>query len=84
METLTSGPSDPLLRRKALAAALTSAGYPIAEQTLARMAVEGSGPPFRVWGRFPVYQWSSALRWAEARAGTPRTSPSTRGDIGRS
>jgi hypothetical protein len=76
METPSNSPNDPLLRRKALAAALTYAGYPIAEQTLARMAVEGSGPPFRIWGRFPIYQWSSALRWAEARAGKPRTSTS--------
>jgi hypothetical protein len=76
MEKSTYSCADPLLRRKALAAALTDAGYPIAGQTLARMAVEGTGPAFQVWGRFPIYKWSSALRWAEARAGKPRTSTS--------
>jgi hypothetical protein len=71
--------TDPLLRRKELAAALTAAGYPTAEQTLARKAVEGSGPPFRIWGRFPIYQWSAALHWAEICAGRPRTSTSDDG-----
>lgn len=64
------------LDRGELAKALTDEGYPTAKQTLARKAVEGSGPPFRVWGRRPIYDWPSALRWAETRAGKPRNSTS--------
>ena len=71
---MNSTAPDPILRRRELAAELTAAGYPIAPQTLARLAVEGAGPPFRRWGRAPLYRWSDAVRWAEARAGKPRTS----------
>jgi hypothetical protein len=79
METPNSSAPDRILRRSELAAELSAAGYPIAHQTLARLAVEGGGPPYRRWGRLPLYQWSDALHWAEVRAGKPRTSTS---DVG--
>jgi hypothetical protein len=41
--------------------------------TLANWAVQGRGPPFRKYGKTPIYRWGDALAWAEARAGEPRT-----------
>ena len=76
MRNTDDAEGDPPLRRSELAAKLTAAGYPFATQTLARLAVEGVGPPYRTWGRFPVYTWSDAICWAKARAGAPRTSTS--------
>jgi hypothetical protein len=58
---------DVLLRRKRLAEALTACGYQITEKTLATMVTRGGGPPYHLWGRFPVYRWASALVWAEGR-----------------
>ena len=56
-----------LLRRHALAQALTDAGYPTASATLATKATRGGGPPFRLYGRIPLYRWGDALAWAESR-----------------
>jgi hypothetical protein len=71
-------PVDPhaLLRRKAVAAALTEAGFPTAETTLATKAVRGGGPPYRLFGRVPLYRWADALAWAEGRLSPPRCSTS--------
>lgn len=71
-------PSDPKvrLRRKALAVALTEAGFPTAEATLATRATRGGGPPFQCYGRIPLYRWSDALEWAERRLSAPRGSTS--------
>jgi hypothetical protein len=66
-------PTDPRTRldRKGLALALTAAGFPITETTLATKAVRGGGPPYALWGRKPLYQWRDALAWAESRLSTP-------------
>lgn len=42
-----------------------------AEQTLARYAVEGCGPPFRRFGRDIVYEESALDAWAESRLSGP-------------
>lgn len=63
------------LRRKELAAALTAAGYPIAASTLATLACrpgKTGSPPFRLFGRVPLYEWGSALTWAEGRMSASR------------
>ena len=62
-------PEDPetLLPRNALAEALTAAGFPISSATLATKACRGGGPPFRKFGRVPVYRWSDSLAWAQSR-----------------
>jgi hypothetical protein len=67
-------PSNPAerLRRDALSVALTSAGFPVSTGNLATMAANGSGPPFMKFGRIPLYRWSDALAWAEARLTAPR------------
>jgi hypothetical protein len=67
---------DTLLRRKQLAEALSVAGFPIAVATLSTMGSRGGGPPFRVWGRVPLYRWGYALAWAEGRLSSPRSSSS--------
>jgi hypothetical protein len=47
--------------------------------TLATMASRGGGPPYRLFGRVPLYRWGDVLVWAEARLTAPRCS-TTRGD----
>jgi hypothetical protein len=71
-------PNDPntLLRRRQAAAALTEAGFPTSEATLATMATRGGGPPYRVYGRVPLYLWSESLHWAQSRLSAPRGSTS--------
>jgi hypothetical protein len=67
---------DALLTRRAAAAALTAAGYPVARATLATRAVRGGGPPFRKFGRVPLYRWADLLEWAEGRMSAPMRSTS--------
>jgi hypothetical protein len=52
---------DSLLRRNAVADALTEAGFPVAKATLATMATRGGGPPYRRFGRVPLYSPSSTV-----------------------
>ena len=77
--TMTPEP-DAMLRRHALAAALTEAGYPTATATLATMASRGGGPPYRLYGRIPLYRWGDVLAWVESRLTAPRWSTSD-GDV---
>jgi hypothetical protein len=62
---------DMLLTRKAAAAALTKAGFPTTEKTLATKASRGGGPPYRKFGPRAIYQWGETLAWAWARLGGP-------------
>jgi hypothetical protein len=55
------------LTRNATADALTEAGFPMSPATLATKATRGGGPPFRRFGRRPLYKWGDALRWAKSR-----------------
>jgi hypothetical protein len=61
---MNSIPTDPnvWLRRGAIAYALTLAGFPISEATLASMVTRGDGPPFRINNRVAEYQWGPPLR----------------------
>jgi hypothetical protein len=65
-----------LLRRKETAQALDAAGFPVSHTTLATKATRGGGPPFRLFGRVPLYRWGDALAWAEGRLTPPRCSTS--------
>ena len=58
---------DTLLTRDKLAAALTEAGYPIAASTLAGLKCRGGGPPVKIFGRTPLYEWQTGLQWAKHR-----------------
>jgi hypothetical protein len=75
---MTMIPSDPeiMLRRRDTAAALNEAGFPITEATLATKATRGGGPPYRLFGRVPLYRWGDALQWAESRLSPPMRSTS--------
>ena len=67
---------DALLRRRELAEALTRVGFPIRGATLATMASRGGGPPYRLFGRVPLYRWTDALTWAQARTTPAETTTS--------
>ena len=64
------------LRRRATSEALTAAGFPVRPATLATMASRGGGPPYRLFGRVPLYRLADALAWAESRLTPPRHSSS--------
>jgi hypothetical protein len=64
-------PPDTLLTRRNAAAALTAAGYPVARATLATRASRGGGPPYRRFGRVPLYRWADLVDWAESRLSAP-------------
>lgn len=71
--------SDTLLRRRDLAEALTALGFPVSEATLATKASRPGpygGPPYRSFGRIPLYRWGDALGWAEGRLSAPRSNTS--------
>ena len=70
------GDPDALLRRDATADALTKAGFPTSPATLATKATRGGGPPYRSWGRLPLYRWGDALGWAQSRLSPPPSSTS--------
>jgi hypothetical protein len=65
-----------LLTRDAVATELTDAGFPISGATLATKATRGGGPPFRLFGRRPLYEWGAALAWAQSRLSKPATTTS--------
>ena len=62
---------DALFTRASLAAALTEAGFPVSGATLATKATRGGGPPYRLFGRRPLYRWGDALDWARSRLSAP-------------
>jgi hypothetical protein len=67
---------DTLLGRADAARALTEAGFRISSATLATKATRGGGPPYRLFGRRPLYRWGDALEWARGRLSDPVTSTS--------
>lgn len=68
-----------LLTRDAVATALTDAGFPISGTTLATKATRGGGPPFRLFGRRPLYEWGAALAWAQSWLSEPAATTSEHG-----
>jgi hypothetical protein len=73
-------PSDfeMLFRRDDTAARLKAIGFPVEATTLATMASRGGGPPFRLFGRVPLYRWGDVLSWAQGRLGLPCRSSAER------
>ncbi|HEY7298564.1 MAG TPA: hypothetical protein VH684_11565 [Xanthobacteraceae bacterium] len=63
---------DELLTRVEAASVLTSLGLKTAASTLATYAVRGGGPPYRIWGRMPLYRRSELLAWSRERLRAPR------------
>jgi len=76
VESARSIPDDALLTRDAFAAALSEHGYPITGSTLATKASRGGGPPYRLFGRRPLYEWGPGLQWAKSRLSRSATSTS--------
>jgi len=68
-----------LLTRERAAEALTAAGFPVRPKTLATKATRGGGPPFRRFGKKPLYAWGDAIAWAESRLSAPLTNTSEAG-----
>ncbi|MGD0106519.1 MAG: hypothetical protein ABSC06_21135 [Rhodopila sp.] len=71
-------PDDPetLLPRGELSVALKEKGFKTSEKTLATKATRGGGPPYRSYGRTPLYRWGDALAWAQSRLSEVRGSTS--------
>jgi hypothetical protein len=70
---------DALLDRRKFSAALTAAGFPVSEATLATKAVRGGGPPYQLFGRKPLYRWGTGLEWARSRLSEPAATTSEHG-----
>lgn len=56
-----------LLRRSQAAELLQERYGAYTSATLARLAVQGGGPPFVKFGRFPLYDPEDLDAWAKAR-----------------
>jgi hypothetical protein len=76
MNSWQSLSDDALLSRAKTAAALTGVGFEISAATLATKATRGGGPPYRLFGRKPIYRWGDALEWARGRLSQPVTNTS--------
>lgn len=71
--------SDRLIRRADAAAYLQERyGLRTSTQTLARRAVEGTGPTYRLAGRTPLYSVCDLNDWAAQQISAPRRSTSDR------
>lgn len=65
------------LRRREAASFLTDViGLPRAASTLAKLAVQGGGPPFRKAGRIALYKETDLRHWASQRIGPLQKSTS--------
>jgi hypothetical protein len=60
------------LSRSASAQFLTENGLPIAATTLAKKAVQGSGPPYQVWNGRATYDVDDLMKWAAQSFAIPR------------
>jgi hypothetical protein len=70
---------DRMLRRVDAASYLQQRyGLPASMQTLARKAVEGTGPTYHLSGRFPLYRVADLDAWAAQQVSAPRRSTSDR------
>lgn len=76
MQLATTDNPAALLTRKAVAEALTRAGYPISSATLATKATRGGGAPYSLFSGRALYRWSDALAWAQSQTTAPRCSTS--------
>ena len=63
--------AEKLLQKGKTADALTEAGVPVKEGTLATKATRGGGPPYQRFGSRALYRWGDALLWAKGRLSAP-------------
>jgi hypothetical protein len=71
-----NGEHDQLLRPDEAAAFLTSAGFPTAKATLAKLRCVGSGPTFHRFGRLIIYMPSDLYLWASQKISAPLSNTS--------
>jgi len=64
------------LRPDQAAVFLTSAGFPTAKATLAKLRCVGRGPTFRRFGRHILYAPSDLHAWASQKISTPLSNTS--------
>jgi hypothetical protein len=78
MPTIIQQNALPLFLRRADAARYLQSkfGLRCARQTLAKLAVVGGGPRYRLAGRTPLYAPSDLDGWAESKISGPRLSTS--------
>jgi hypothetical protein len=63
-----NNPTPRLLRRREAAKYLRDTwGVPCAEKTLAKLAVVGGGPSFRLYGRIPLYEPDQLDSWVGSK-----------------
>ena len=60
------------LSRSDAAKFLNDHGYKIAASTMTKLACIGGGPPFRHFGRAPIYEPDDLLAWAKSKTCLPR------------
>ena len=64
------------LTRSEAAKHLTDRGLRIAKNTLQKMATEGGGPAYQIFGNRAVYTLTNLDRWAAEKLAAPRRSTS--------
>jgi hypothetical protein len=69
-------------RRTKAAQYITDNYFPCSPRTLAKLACTGGGPPYRLAGRFPIYDDPDLDAWALARIGPLRASTSELAELG--
>jgi hypothetical protein len=62
---------EPMLTREKAAAYISQLGLPITKSRLAKLAIAGDGPEYRIWGNRAVYTPNALLEWADKRMGEP-------------
>jgi len=60
--------------RRDAAKFLTDSGHPVAAASLAKWAVDGSGPPYQIWNGQATYEDDDLLAWVSARLGSKERS----------
>jgi len=76
-DTATSLSSTQRLRRNEAAAYVRREwNLPCSPKTLAKFAVSGGGPLYRLAGRFPMYEIPDLDEWCRSRLGPKRRSTS--------
>lgn len=66
------------LNRSEAAEYLSSRGLPLSKNTLQKLASEGGGPRYQIFGRYALYQVAELNAWAEAKLGPLRSTSSCR------
>jgi hypothetical protein len=67
--TLESIDPQTYLTRTGVAQTLKVCGITISSETLATKVSRGGGPPFRKFGRTPMYLWGDVVAWVKSEIG---------------